>query len=342
MQGEPSSASVSSDLMQILFRGLFTADARLHRLLTRAGIDPAVLERSQHRIPAKQFDALWTAIEAATDDPNLGLHLGELRGGLPVGHVLFAAMMNSPTVGTALERYCRYHAIMADIVQPRISPRGGVTVLGIEPVEPKIHLHRQHVECVTSLVVSVIRHLAEGRFHGEVRFRHRCPDDVSEHRRLLGPSVLFGQSDNEISLEGSLLQTPIARADAELLGILEQHAASVMSRIQPAQPWTTRVSREVGRSLCDGKPSLADVAKRLATSQRSLQNRLKEEGTTYQEVLDTLRTQLGTSYLLRTQMTLSEIAFLLGFRDQSSFSHSFRRWTGQTPRKVRGGGRRPS
>lgn len=342
MLDDPSGATVSSDLVQILLRGLFTANETLQQLVTRAGIDPAVLASSQERIGADQFNALWAEIEAATDDPHLGLHLGELRQGLPAGHVLFAVLMNSPTVGTALERYCRYHDIMADIVRPRLLERGGETVLGVEPLEPHVRLHRHHVECVASVVVTVIRHLAEGRFEGQVRFRHPQPDDVSEHHRVLGPAVRFEQPENEISLDRSLLQTPIARADAELLGVLDQHAERVLSRIRPASPWTTKVTREIGTRLCDGKPSLAEVAKRLGTSPRSLQNRLREEGTTFQAVLDDVRRQLATSYLQQTQLALAEIAFVLGFRDQSAFSHSFKKWTGQTPLEVRERGRERS
>lgn len=335
MPGAKSHGSVSSDLTQMLLAGRDD----LRELLQRAGVDPSVLEISHQKIPARQFNVLWSEIEKTTGDPRLGLHLGALRAGLPAGHVLFSAMMNSPTVGDALARYCRYHDIMADVVRPRLYLRGSSTVVVVEPSGPTMLLHPQHVECIAALFVSVMRQLAAGRFEGTIHFQHAAPADPSEHHRLLGPSVLFAQPNDEIVLEHAFLDTAIPRADQELLPMLDQHAAVMTSRAQPASRWSARVSQETGRVLCDGRPRLGDIAKRLAMSGRTLQNRLKAEGTTYQAILDRVRRQMAESYLDKTEMTVCEIAFLLGFADQSAFTHAFRRWTGVSPATFRVRGR---
>ncbi len=329
-----SHGSVSSDLTQMLLAGRDD----LREWLRRAGVDPSVLERSHQRIPARQFDALWSEIEKATGDRRLGLHLGALPAGLPAGHVLFSAMMNSPTVGDALARYCRYHDLMADVVRPRLYLRGGSTVVAVEPSSPTTRLHPQHVECIAALFVSVMRQLAAGRFEGTIHFQHAAPADPSEHHRLLGPSVLFGRPNDEIVLERAFLDTAIPRADPELLPMLDQHAAVLTRRARPASPWSARVSQETGRVLCDGRPRLGDIARRLAVSGRTLQNRLEAEGTTYQALLDGVRRRMAESYLDETEMTVGEIAFLLGFADPSAFTHAFRRWAGVSPASFRARG----
>ncbi len=327
--------SVSSDLLRILLQDLSLGQRTLHQILEVAGIDPALLQSSQQRLSADQFYVLWRAVEESADDSEFGLHLGELRQGLPGGHVLFSAMLNSATVGQALERYCRYHDIMADLVVPGLSTRGSTTVLDLEPSGPGIRLHRHHVECIFSMVVSILRHLSEDRFEGEVRFTHQRPANVSEHRRILGPSVRFAQSGNEIVLPRPFLDLPIPSADEELLGVLEKHAEKVMSRIRPASTWSGKVARQLNRVLCDGKPALSDIARRLAVSPRSLQSKLSAEGTSYQKILDTVRKDLATIYLRESEMTICEIAFLLGYSDQSAFHHSFKRQTGESPLRFR-------
>ncbi len=91
----------------------------------------------------------------------------------------------------------------------------------------------------------------------------------------------------------------------------------------------------LSRTLCDGRPRLSDLARHLAVSQRSLQAKLNEEGTTYQAVLDSVRQQLATAYLEDDTMSLAEITFLLGYADQSAFNHAFRKWAGDSPPRYR-------
>ena len=76
-------------------------------------------------------------------------------------------------------------------------------------------------------------------------------------------------------------------------------------------------------------------ARLLAVSQRSLQGKLKEEGTTYQAVLDSVRRELATAYLEDDGLSLAEIAFLLGYADQSAFNHAFHKWTGDSPLRFK-------
>jgi AraC-like DNA-binding protein len=312
----------------------------LSELLDAAGIDRAVLASPHERIGAEQFYLLWREMELVSRDANLGLHLGALEHGVPAGHVLFSTMMNSPTVGHALERYCRYHAIMADIVQPTLSERDGGLVLSIEPFAPDVKLHRQHVECILTLSVTAVRYLCDGAFEGEVLFTHPRPDDISEHLRILGPSIRFDQPANEILLARSLMDQNIASADEELLGVLEQYAEKVLARLRPDKTWSATVARLVSTTLCDGKPSLADVARRLAVSTRSLQTKLRDEGTTYQEILDRIRKETAEVYLRDSTLTMGEIAFLLGFAEQSAFNRAFKKWTGDSPSQFRSEPRR--
>ncbi len=326
-------STISTDMMRILLGGSPLARGDLAEILQLAGVEPLLLDRPQKRISARQLAVIWNEVERAADDPNLGLHLGELRDGLPSGHVLFSALVNSPTLGHALERYCRYHDIMGDLVQPKLTARGPETVLSLT-TRNGVTLFRQHVEFIFSFVVSVLGHLSSAQPKVAVRFAHRRPDDISEHLRVFGPAVRFAQPDNEVHLNRTYLETTIAAADEGLLPYLERYADNLLRGVRP-DTWSAKVTELLSRTLCEGKPSLAQVAGQLAVSRRSLQGKLKEEGTSYQAVLDLVRRELATAYLQRDEMSLAEIAFLLGFSDQSAFNHAFRRWAGDSPMRFR-------
>ena len=325
--------TISSDMVRILLGGSPLARGELAEILQLAGVEPSLLDSPHERISTRQLAVIWTEVERAAEDPDLGLHLGELRDGLPSGHVLFSALLNSPTLGHALERYCRYHDIMGNFIQPVLTERGPATVLRLS-ARGGLTLLRQHVEFVFSFVVSVLGHLSSPPPQVEVRFAHPRPAGISEHLRIFGPAVRFSRPENELALDRGDLEMPIASADSQLLAHLEQYADRLLRRIRP-DTWAGRVAELLSRSLCDGRPSLAQVAGELASSPRSLQAKLKAEGTTYQAVLDGVRQELATAYLEDELMSLAEIAFMLGFADQSAFNHAFRRWTGDSPLRFR-------
>jgi AraC-like DNA-binding protein len=328
-------ATISADLARVLIRGSGLPIDKLRDLLDAAGIDPELVQRTQQRIAAESFQALWTAMEQVADDPFFGLHLGEARGGLPLGHVVFAAMLNSATMLQALQRYCRYHDLMADLLRPSLAVDQTMALLTVQSIQPGLRPGRQQVECVASLTVSVIRHLADGTFDGEVRFAHPAPADDSEHRRVLGPRVRFAQSEDGIALDRALVERPIACADPELAGVLDRHAEGLLRAVRPSRPWTGRVARAISAALCDGTPTLAEIAAVLDRSARTVQHKLHGEGTSFQALLDQIRKDLAISYLTTSTMPSAEIAFLLGYADQTAFGRAFKRWTGQSPLELR-------
>ena len=78
------------------------------------------------------------------------------------------------------------------------------------------------------------------------------------------------------------------------------------------------------------------VAKKLGMSERTLARRLAEEGVTFNEIVQELKATLARHYLEEETMPISKISWLLGFEEPSSFSHACKRWTGKTPRELRG------
>jgi AraC-like DNA-binding protein len=96
-----------------------------------------------------------------------------------------------------------------------------------------------------------------------------------------------------------------------------------------------RVRSALLEALPAGELSMLWISRKLGVSTRSLQRRLKEEGTTFQRTLDTVRQSLAHHYLRHSSMSSAEISFLLGFEDPNSFTRAFQNWTGKTPLAVR-------
>ncbi len=326
---------VSRHMLHILYRYASSIGIPLESAIKEAGLN--LNADTQARIPVDQYNALWNAIAARAADPNFGLHLGETAHRFLGGDVLSTVMLNCSTVGDALEKFARYHDLATNAVQLRLDRRGARTHLAWRPRTPDLVLDRHHWEAVLSGVALRLRDLAQdGVDPLEVRFRHAQPADTREHRRIFGCPVHFGQPANGLVIPSPALARPIFLANPALLEQLEQFAQEQMEQVYAPNTWTNQVARLVNETLWRGeKPTLETVARELAVSARYVQKKLKVEGTTYRALRDRLKKEIAMSYLRKPDVALCDVAFLLGFSEQSAFNHAFKRWTGDSPNEYR-------
>ena len=120
-------------------------------------------------------------------------------------------------------------------------------------------------------------------------------------------------------------------ADAALRQLLERYASDQLTRILSNAPLAQRVRAYVLSILPMGDLTADGVAAQFSMSDRTLRRRLRDEGISYQDILDDVRAELACRYLKKEKRGIDEVTFLLGFSDPSAFSKAFRRWTGQTP-----------
>ena len=319
--------SLSHDLVLLLVRG---AKARVgHDLVVELGLGQGV---DSGWIDAKQLFSIWKALEQRSGDVNLGLHLGEIKGTLPASNVLFAAMLASPTVGSALQRLCRYHAVVADLVQPMFAATGETAVLTWQGSSV---LHRQQAECIASLTVSILRQLAERPLDLRVTFAHPRPIDVREQLRIFGRNLEFGAPELAIFFPSELLTVPVAPHSRELLGVLDGHAEQLLTRVRTGENMESKVARLLVLAIGDGQPKLVNIARKMGMSGRLIQSKLRGEGTSFQQVLDKVRMEKASRLLAESALQIAEVAFLIGYSDQSAFNHAFKRWTGYSPQSFR-------
>jgi AraC-like DNA-binding protein len=154
------------------------------------------------------------------------------------------------------------------------------------------------------------------------------------YERFLGVRPAFGAGVYAVELDGRVADWPIATANNEMLEALDARAEQLLAELRSGWTAGDAVIRAISRRLKGEPPKIHEVAKGLAMSPRTLQRALREEGTTYQELLDQTRCGLAMRYLADPRAVIFEVAILLGFSEPSAFHRAFKRWTGYTPRQF--------
>jgi AraC-like DNA-binding protein len=309
-------------------------DANPAAALVAQGIDPARLSPGG-RIPASAFGRLLDRLVEISGDACFGLHLGAWCERFPPSHLVVATVLNSRNVGDALERLLRFHAILSDAVAPVVVRRPGVVTVRIAaPFHGR--LGRQETDAAIATIVTLLRRCSAAARPTEVRLREVPATALPEYERVLGVRIRGGADADELSFAADALEAPVELADRELLGMLERLAARRLRDVEDTS-WSGKVDRAARAALLESSalPRLPELARALAVSARTLQYSLRAEGLTYRQVTDRARRALAEDHLRDPGLTLSEIAFVSGFADQSAFTHAFRRWTGQTPQAYR-------
>jgi len=297
--------------------------------------DSSVLEDPDSRMPFAQLVALYEKAAELTGDENFGLHIGESVN-LSAFDVVGYCALNSSTLGAAFARVARYHSIWTDGALFTLETANETSAIVYRYVDSSIAEHRQDSEMTLATVTKLCRQIATPDFTPtNVEFQHAAPVDVSEHQRLFACPIEFGTSANRLSFPSSFLSLPIAKADASLCALLDRHAEELLAKYPPRDSLIDRVRTLIADEFRGGEPSLERIADHLGLTPRTLQRKLQELGTSYNDVLDQMRRQLAMRYLREPQMAICEVAYLLGFSESSSFHRAFKRWTGVTPKEFR-------
>ncbi len=328
--GHKPTASVA--LVQMVLKFLEQSGLDPEAVLKTAGIPFSAVQEPDDRLDGRRFGALWLAALSMSRDPCLGLHMGEyIAASYAGGHVLFSVMKNCRTVGRALEKFFRYHCIMADTAHPKMElGKHSARLLTENGVSgPRRHLD----ETQLCLFASILRQLTEKKqVIREVRFQHPRPSSTAEHERIFNAPLLFNRRKSELVIERKTLDLPIFLASGELLESLERFALQLIKKMYAPRTWADRVVNALGRMIVDGeRADLESVAGKLAVSKRTLQVRLQAERVTYQKLQAEVKKEIAMNCLKKAEASICDIAFLLGFSEQSAFNHAFKRWTGSTP-----------
>ena len=318
--------------------------------LRDAGIDPApvmsgaglkaedVQDRNLHLDARAQVRMIQLAAKELQDDC-FGFHLAR---GFELGEIglLYYVMASSERLADALRNAERYCAINNEGVRLRVSLERECAI-GFEYLNIDRLPDRDHIEFWLVTLVRICRALTSSRLAPkQVKLRHFRPETPLDVRSHLRCEIDFAADADEIVFPASIGALPVVGADLHLNKLLVQYADEALNRrSSPRVSIRSRVEDQITQLLPHGRAVVSEIARQLGTSSRTLSRKLSDEGVSFAEILDELRAALAKRYLRERELPVSEIAWLLGYREVGSLTHAFRRWTGKTPKQFRSSAR---
>jgi AraC-like DNA-binding protein len=299
--------------------------------LTREEIrDPAIRLEVQ-----TQIRLLELAAEELQDEC-LGFHLARDFDLRKIGLVYYV-IASSDQLADALGNAERYSQINNEGVRLRFSMQDGTAAIALDYINLDRHADRHHMEFWLVTLVRICRQVTNGRLApSRLKTKHYRKEMPAEFKAFFGIDIEFGADADEICFPRLIALLSVIGRDEHLNELLRRYAEEALAR-KPRGRVTLRSKAEdiLPKLLPHGRAMGSEVAKLLGMSSRTLSRKLAEEGTSFAEVLDQLRAALAKRYLQDEALPVSEIAWLLGYREVSSLTHAFKRWTGMSPRRFR-------
>ena len=305
-------------------------------VLKRAGISEDDIDNRQARISAlAQGQLLEYAADALSDD-EFGLHLAEQANPREVG-LLFYVAAAAEDIGEALTLAARYGRIVNEAVRLKLirSPEG--MIVETKVVDLPRHFAWQNTEFVIAATIKALREMAGRDFQPtRVTFTLARNSELRKFESFFGCPVEFSALADQFTLSNETLALPLVTGDRHLLETL-QPICDEAARERNTAHGTLRssVENEVQKLLPHGKANKQRVAAALGLSPRTLSQRLTEENTSYDEVVDRLRRSLALQYIKEPSISIAQIAWLLGYEGPTSFNYAFARWTGRSATEAR-------
>lgn len=321
--------------------------AALWQLIESYQLDAVALFRSEGldmhlpiepgtRIGYHAVDRVRARAAAVVDDPDFGLrivpfvhpsHLGAL------GYLWLA----SSSMRQALSRIHRYMRVLNDHAAFNLAEEDGLVRVRIAVTQDSLNERARDDAQIAFLVTLCRMNLGESFNPRFVAFRHDRPDDLTVYERVFRCPVRFGQEHNGMAIGQEEADRTLSSANPMLAEMNERIVSRRLAALD-RENLPNRVRAEIMEQLPTGTITDESVAEALHMTSRTLHRRLKADDASFRGLLSDVRRELAEHYIADETLTLTEITYLLGFAEASSFSRAFRRWTGQSPSAARQAG----
>ncbi|MFG2195458.1 AraC family transcriptional regulator [Streptomyces sp. NPDC048639] len=344
----PSRRTITVHHARAVLRGAQRRGFDALPLLQRAGIPPLLLRDDTARVTPEQFTALVRAVYTATDDEFLGLGAAPSKPGTFA--MMCCAALGCEDLGAATERAFLFYGLFPSgprLALERHGPgRDPDAGHGEALCVVRNDLSRDEDRFVAQCLVVVWHRLSSWLIGDRIpllraEFAHPAPAPPhrAEYELLLGCPVRFGAERTAAAMDARRLSAPVVQDEATLGELLRRAPAALLSRHDYGTTVAEQVRRVLVPSLRAGGPArlpeAADVAARLAVSASTLRRRLRQEGTSFQELKDAVRQDAAIEGLVGGREPIAAVAARLGFSEDTAFHRAFRRWTGTTPGAFR-------
>jgi AraC-like DNA-binding protein len=321
----------------------------LGRLLERHGLDPAKICReagidyartcdTRARVPFARVVSAWNRAAVRLATPHLGLESAKFYRATDF-HGLVVVFLASPTLHTALDRLARYLVVVNTSLSLQVETDDDsidvvATTLDAAPEERRVMEDSR-----AAIIADLARSSATGTLVPlQVEFSYARPDDIGPYEEMFRCPLVFGAPRWRMCWRLADADRAFVADNRELALANDRILDTLLKSLAP-DTLVARVKRAMTAELPSGAPSEEAIARAVGMSGRSLQRRLAEEKTGFTALLAEVRRDLAKEYVEDPEISITDISFLLGFSDVSSFSRAFKRWFGKSPAAVRSAGR---
>jgi len=302
-------------------------------IFQKAGINPELIYKPEARLNVTSVERLWHIVEELLDDPCFGVKMARHWHPSRMGSLGYAWLV-STSLRTALERLVRYIHVVTEAINLEIknTPKGLTVYMQIDPSVTKL----QQME---SGSLSILIHMCRYNFGEElaaidVSLTRKEPECSKVITDIFRSPITYDAETNSITFSVKDVDKPLNTANKKLALMHDDLMMRYLIEIKKGD-FIEQIKSIIIDHLPDGHVTDQLVAKELNLSERSLQRKLKEKGTTFRTVLDDVREMVALQYIKDPVNRMSDIAFLIGFSEQSAFSRAFKKWTGISPLKYR-------
>jgi len=305
-------------------------------VFTKVQLDPRLMYQPGARYSLSKIAELWEQMERVIEDPCFGLAAAKCWHPSNFGTLGYALLM-STCLRTTLERLIRFHRIISDAPFGKLSEPHGKKklVFNLTNKDEKKYSHARE-DAAIAWIMSVLQVNYQRPLSPiSLNFTHSRPAGCAgRYYELFKCPIIFDApfSGIELSLADADRILPSGNKD------MAEFNDQVMTKYlltKSSDPLVSRVTKIIVEHLPSGDATIENVASELFMSKRKLQRLLQEDGTSFIAILNETREEIAKQYVRDKEMNLTEIAFLLGFSEQSTFSRSFKRWTGKSPSSFR-------
>lgn len=286
-------------------------------------------EQAIQRVDGQQYAQALVTGARELGDHSLGLAFGTRVGAAGFG-MLGIVAATAPTLGRSIHYLTHMESLTSTLGQARARRHGRHVVLSWQPAQQVLPAV---IEGILTGWVSFGRYvLGEQVNVTEVAFAHKRMSATQVYDAALVCPVRFEAAQYAVTIDADLLDAHSRFADAHLNTALNQWVGHCAAAVPSAdQVWTQRVAAVTGTTLPFDEADETTVATLLGTGRRTLQRRLRDEGTTFRHILDANRAQRALLSLLQGDSSLIDQCTQIGFDEQSSFCRAFKKWTGYAP-----------
>ncbi|APC16576.1 AraC family transcriptional regulator [Pseudomonas frederiksbergensis] len=305
-------------------------------LCLQAGLDPQLMDDPNARYPLSATTRLWELAVEASGDPAIGLRVSRFVSPTTF-HALGYALVASGSLREVFERIVRYHQVISDALELELTRGEDRYCFTLKVPEGSPAPAREAIDAFAAIYVRTCRNRL-GRDYAPlaVYLRRAEPADPKQWHTVFRAPIFFAADEDRLEFSIDDFESHLDDANPELA----EHNETVLKRTLTQLrllTWERKVRDAIEAQLPEGEPSAEHIAETLHLSLRSLQRHLADEGCRFDTLLNECRENLALLHLRDPQCSLSEISYLLGFADTSSFSRAFKRWTGMTPGQFRDG-----